>query len=99
MKGFRNSPISHHTGVQLMIFPLHAMESTKKTRQVSAVQIMNMHVPTFHDSKCHHRGISERTSPIAEKTVNAVLDAVIPWRGVFPETARMKEYEAFKLVW
>jgi hypothetical protein len=69
--------MSHHTGAKLRAFPLQIMEFTKKTRQASAVQIMYMHVPTFHDSRCHRSGTSERTNPIAENTENAVLVAVI----------------------
>jgi hypothetical protein len=43
---------------------------------------MNMHVPTFHDSRCHHRGMSARRSPSPEKNVNAALEAVISaWCG------------------
>ena len=72
-----NVPISHHAGAQLMAFPLHTIESTKWTRQASAVQIMYIHVPTFHDSKCQYKGTTERTNPIPENTVNAVLEAVI----------------------
>ena len=47
--------------------------------QASAVQIMNMHVPTcvFHDRKCHHRGMTERKKLTPENTVSAVLEAVI----------------------
>jgi len=47
------------------------------TVQMIAVQIMNMHVPTFHDSKCQYRGTSESIIAIPEKTVYAVLEAVI----------------------
>ena len=43
---------------------------------------MYMHVPTFHDSKCQYRGTTERMNPIPEKTVNAMLEAVILVRCV-----------------
>jgi hypothetical protein len=76
-EGISNAPISHHTGARLIVFPLHTMESTKEVRQASAVQIMNMDVPTFLDSICHHRGMSERMNPSPEYTVNAVLETVI----------------------
>lgn len=59
---------------------------------------MNMHVPTLHNSRCHHRGISERTSPIAENTANTVLEAVISWCAVFPEALRKKGYEVAKVI-
>jgi hypothetical protein len=38
---------------------------------------MYMHVPTFHASRCHQRGMSERMNPIAENTVKVVFEAVI----------------------
>jgi hypothetical protein len=38
---------------------------------------MYMHVPTFHDSRCHQRGTIERINPVPENTVYAVLAAVI----------------------
>jgi hypothetical protein len=77
LRGYLNVLISHHTGAQLMAFPLHMMESTKWTRQPRAVQTMYIHVPTFHDSKCHHKGTREMTTPIPEKTVNTVFETVI----------------------
>jgi len=77
-----NVQISHHTGAQLTVFPLHIMESTQCTRQVSAVQIMNTHVPTFRASRCQVRGMSEMMNPIPENTVNTVLEAVILARCV-----------------
>lgn len=63
----------------MIAFPFHRMESTKWTRQASAVQIMYIHVPTcnLHDSMCHHRGMTERVNPIPENTVNTVFEAVI----------------------
>lgn len=60
---------------------------------------MYMHVPTFHDSRCHRKGMSERTNPIAENTVNAVLVALISWRAIFPETAQRKGCKVFQQVW
>lgn len=56
------------------------MESTKYTRQASAVQIMYMHVAIF---RCHHKGMTDKTNPIPENTVNAVLEAVIVRDRVF----------------
>ena len=82
MNGYPNVPISHHTGAQLIAFPLQIIEFTKWTRQASAVQSMNMQVPTFHDSRCHQRGTIEMMIPIPENTVNAVFKAVIPSRLV-----------------
>jgi hypothetical protein len=38
---------------------------------------MNIPVPTYHESKCQYMGMTERTKPIPENTVNAVLTAVI----------------------
>ena len=69
--------MSHHTGARLMVFPSHTMELTKYARQASAVQIMNMHVPTFRDARCHQRGMTDKVSPIPEKTVNTVLEMVM----------------------
>ena len=69
--------MSHHTGARLMVFPSHTMESTKNTRQVSAVQAAYMHVPTFRDARCHQRGMTDKMSPIPENTVNTVLEMVI----------------------
>lgn len=60
-----------------MAFSLHTIESTKWTRQARAVQIINMHAPTFHDFRCHHRGMTERMSPNPENTVNAASKAII----------------------
>ena len=71
------------------------MEFTNWTRQASAVQIMYMHVPTFRDSRCHQRGMTDKVSPIPEKTVNTVLEAAMEacWvtaggRGAFSERLR-----------
>jgi hypothetical protein len=96
VKRCANILISHHTGAQLMAFPLHKIESTKWTRQASDVQIMYMQVPTFQASKCQYRGTTERTNPIPENTVNAVLDAAMSSLCFLkpPE----KRYEVFKLV-
>ena len=69
--------MSHHTGARLTVFPSHMMELTKYTRQASAVQTPYMHVPTFRDSRCHKRGITDKVSPIPENTVNTVLETVI----------------------
>jgi len=74
--------ISHHTGARLMVFPLHIIEFTKKTKHAIAVQIMYAHVPTFRASRCQGRGMSERINPIPENTVNVVLEAVISGRYV-----------------
>ena len=63
-----------------MAFPFQMIESTKWTRQPSAVQIMNMEVPTFQASKCQYRGTTERMNPIPENTENAVVEAIIPAR-------------------
>jgi len=43
---------------------------------------MNMHVPTFHDSKCQYKGTTESTIAIPENTENAVVEAVILARCV-----------------
>ena len=77
-----------------MAFPFHTIESTKPTRQASAVQTMNMQVPTFRAFKCQYRGTTERTSPIPANTENTVVEAVISTL----ETVRDR-YEVFELVW
>ena len=77
-----NVLMSHHTGAQLITFPLHTIEFTNRTVHMIAVQIMNMHVPTFHDSKCQYKGTTESMIAIPEKTVNTVLEAVILARCV-----------------
>jgi len=82
MKKCVNLQISHHTGARLMVFPLHIMEFTKNMRQLSAVQNMYMHVPTFRASRCQGRGTTERMNPIPENTVNTVLEVVISARCV-----------------
>ena len=53
------------------------MESTKYTRQASAVQTPYMHVATFRDARCHQRGMTDKVSPIPENTVKTVLEMVI----------------------
>ena len=68
---------SHHAGAQLMAFPFQTIESTKWTRQASAVQTMYMQVPTFQASKCQYRGTTARMNPIPENTENTVVEAVI----------------------
>jgi hypothetical protein len=67
------------------------MESTKNTKQVSAVQIKYMLVPecTFHDRRCHDSGITERKKPIPENIVNVVLEAVISACSVFFENSKL----------
>ena len=65
-----------------MAFPFQTIESTKWTRQASAVQTMYMQVPTFQASKCQYRGTTARMNPIPENTENTVVEAVIPVRWV-----------------
>ena len=60
-----------------MVFPSHTMESTKYTRQASAVQTAYMQVATFRDPRCHQRGMTDKVSPIPDNTVKTVLEMVI----------------------
>jgi len=82
MKKCVNIQISHHTGARLIVFPLHIIEFTKNIKQLSAVQNMYMHVPTFRAPRCQGRGMSARMNPIPENTVNTVLEIVISARCV-----------------
>jgi len=70
-----------------MVFSSHTIEFTKKTMQMSADQIMNMHVPTFRDSRCQYSGMIESRIAIPEKTEYVVLAAVI---SALEKTAQRK---------